>query len=257
MDVSEDKDEPRVFINPEILDARRRRRSTRKAASRCPASIADVERANRIRVRALDRHGSRSSSRPTACWRSASSTRSTTSRARCSSTTCRRSSASRCGAGSRRRGATGKPVRGERARALDPAAPGVRRHAALRRAVPRRGARVRRRRGRRLHAARSSGRARPPARAEPGQGSARSRPACRCASPRSLQGCRSRRRGCASSQPDLLVVVAYGLILPKAVLAIPRHGCWNVHASLLPRWRGAAPIQRAIAGRRRARPACA
>lgn len=47
-------------------------------------------------------------------------------------------------------------------------------------------------------------------------------------------------------QPDLLVVVAYGLILPRAVLAIPRFGCWNVHASLLPRWRGAAPIQRAI-----------
>ncbi|MBD8695848.1 methionyl-tRNA formyltransferase [Stenotrophomonas sp. CFBP 13718] len=47
-------------------------------------------------------------------------------------------------------------------------------------------------------------------------------------------------------QPDLMVVVAYGLILPKAVLAIPTHGGWNVHASLLPRWRGAAPIQRAI-----------
>ncbi len=47
-------------------------------------------------------------------------------------------------------------------------------------------------------------------------------------------------------QPDLMIVVAYGLILPKAVLAIPTHGCWNVHASLLPRWRGAAPIQRAI-----------
>ena len=46
--------------------------------------------------------------------------------------------------------------------------------------------------------------------------------------------------------PDLLVVVAYGLILPRAVLAIPRLGCWNVHASLLPRWRGAAPIQRAL-----------
>jgi methionyl-tRNA formyltransferase len=46
--------------------------------------------------------------------------------------------------------------------------------------------------------------------------------------------------------PDLLVVIAYGLILPKAVLAMPRLGCWNVHASLLPRWRGAAPIQRAI-----------
>ena len=46
--------------------------------------------------------------------------------------------------------------------------------------------------------------------------------------------------------PDLMVVVAYGLILPRKVLAIPRYGCWNVHASLLPRWRGAAPIQRAI-----------
>jgi methionyl-tRNA formyltransferase len=45
---------------------------------------------------------------------------------------------------------------------------------------------------------------------------------------------------------DLLVVVAYGLILPKTVLTIPRIGCINVHASLLPRWRGAAPIQRAI-----------
>jgi methionyl-tRNA formyltransferase len=45
---------------------------------------------------------------------------------------------------------------------------------------------------------------------------------------------------------DLMIVVAYGLILPRKVLAIPRHGCWNVHASLLPRWRGAAPIQRAI-----------
>ncbi|GAB3512248.1 methionyl-tRNA formyltransferase [Pseudoxanthomonas daejeonensis] len=46
--------------------------------------------------------------------------------------------------------------------------------------------------------------------------------------------------------PDLMVVVAYGLILPQAVLDIPVAGCWNVHASLLPRWRGAAPIQRAI-----------
>lgn len=50
----------------------------------------------------------------------------------------------------------------------------------------------------------------------------------------------------AAHAPDLIVVVAYGLILPKSVLALPRLGCWNVHASLLPRWRGAAPIQRAI-----------
>src|SRR4249919_961793 len=47
-------------------------------------------------------------------------------------------------------------------------------------------------------------------------------------------------------KPDLLVVVAYGLILPQRILDIPRYGGWNVHASLLPRWRGAAPIQRAI-----------
>jgi len=47
-------------------------------------------------------------------------------------------------------------------------------------------------------------------------------------------------------KPDLMIVVAYGLILPQSVLDIPTYGCWNVHASLLPRWRGAAPIQRAI-----------
>jgi methionyl-tRNA formyltransferase len=47
-------------------------------------------------------------------------------------------------------------------------------------------------------------------------------------------------------RPDVLVVVAYGLILPQAALDIPRLGCLNIHASLLPRWRGAAPIQRAI-----------
>lgn len=50
----------------------------------------------------------------------------------------------------------------------------------------------------------------------------------------------------AALQPDLMVVVAYGLILPQAVLDIPRLGCINSHASLLPRWRGAAPIQRAV-----------
>lgn len=47
-------------------------------------------------------------------------------------------------------------------------------------------------------------------------------------------------------EPDLMVVVAYGLIVPSGVLAIPRFGCINIHASLLPRWRGAAPIQRAV-----------
>ena len=47
-------------------------------------------------------------------------------------------------------------------------------------------------------------------------------------------------------RPDILIVAAYGLILPQEVLDIPTHGCLNVHASLLPRWRGAAPIQAAI-----------
>ncbi|MFN3711220.1 MAG: methionyl-tRNA formyltransferase [Alishewanella aestuarii] len=50
----------------------------------------------------------------------------------------------------------------------------------------------------------------------------------------------------AAIDADLMVVVAYGLILPKAVLDMPRLGCINVHGSLLPRWRGAAPIQRAL-----------
>ena len=50
----------------------------------------------------------------------------------------------------------------------------------------------------------------------------------------------------ASLKLDLLIVAAYGLILPPAILEIPRLGCINIHASLLPRWRGAAPIQRAL-----------
>ena len=53
-------------------------------------------------------------------------------------------------------------------------------------------------------------------------------------------------RRLAACEPDILVVAAYGLILPQSVLDIPTKGCLNVHASLLPRWRGAAPIQAAI-----------
>src|SRR5690606_4900704 len=47
-------------------------------------------------------------------------------------------------------------------------------------------------------------------------------------------------------QADAMIVAAYGLIIPSVVLQMPRYGCYNIHASLLPRWRGAAPIQRAI-----------
>ena len=64
--------------------------------------------------------------------------------------------------------------------------------------------------------------------------------------PESLKSRRGAARRWRRYQADLMVVVAYGLILPRKVLAMPRLGCWNVHASLLPRWRGAAPIQRAI-----------
>lgn len=55
------------------------------------------------------------------------------------------------------------------------------------------------------------------------------------------------RESLRTAAPDVLVVAAYGLILPQAVLDMPPRGCLNIHASLLPRWRGAAPIQRAIA----------
>ncbi len=63
--------------------------------------------------------------------------------------------------------------------------------------------------------------------------------------PRSLKG-EAEQRAFRDLDLDMAVVAAYGLILPKAILEAPRHGCLNVHASLLPRWRGAAPIQRAI-----------
>jgi methionyl-tRNA formyltransferase len=54
------------------------------------------------------------------------------------------------------------------------------------------------------------------------------------------------RQALMAAEPDVMVVAAYGLILPQWVLDLPVHGCLNIHASLLPRWRGAAPIQRAI-----------
>ena len=64
--------------------------------------------------------------------------------------------------------------------------------------------------------------------------------------PRSLRH-EDAQKELAALKPDLMIVVAYGLILPQAVLDTPVHGCINVHGSILPRWRGAAPIQRAVA----------
>jgi methionyl-tRNA formyltransferase len=65
------------------------------------------------------------------------------------------------------------------------------------------------------------------------------------AQPASLKSEEAREQ-LASWRPDVLVVVAYGLIVPPGILSLPRLGCINVHASLLPRWRGAAPVERAI-----------
>ncbi|MCH2078904.1 MAG: hypothetical protein MK180_18865, partial [Rhodobacteraceae bacterium] len=63
--------------------------------------------------------------------------------------------------------------------------------------------------------------------------------------PVSLKG-EAEQAAFAALNADVAVVVAYGLLLPQTVLDAPKHGCLNVHASLLPRWRGAAPIHRAI-----------
>lgn len=63
--------------------------------------------------------------------------------------------------------------------------------------------------------------------------------------PASLKGADA-LAGLRAAAPELIVVAAYGLILPRAILDLPPRGCLNIHASLLPRWRGAAPIQRAL-----------
>ena len=63
--------------------------------------------------------------------------------------------------------------------------------------------------------------------------------------PRTLRD-ESEQAHLAAPEPDAVCVAAYGMILPPEVLAIPRYGCINVHASLLPAWRGAAPVERAI-----------
>lgn len=74
-----------------------------------------------------------------------------------------------------------------------------------------------------------------------------------CITPRSLrldgkypEEAQAAQRALQDAQADVMVVAAYGLLLPAWVLALPRHGCLNIHGSLLPRWRGAAPIHRAI-----------
>ena len=97
----------------------------------------------------------------------------------------------------------------------------------------------------RLYPRAGTGRARHGADQEPGPPARRRGSASRCFTPRRCAARRRRRRS-AAHDADVAVVVAYGLILPKPVLEAPRLGCLNLHGSLLPRWRGAAPIQRAV-----------
>ena len=99
----------------------------------------------------------------------------------------------------------------------------------------------------------SPGRSRHAAPGFAGQGVGRSSTALPLAQPRSLRldgrfadDAERARAALQAAEPDVLVVAAYGLLLPDWVLALPPLGCLNIHASLLPRWRGAAPIHRAI-----------
>ena len=96
-----------------------------------------------------------------------------------------------------------------------------------------------------LYPASTSGGARPAARSPPPSRASPRRTSFPCARPRACSD-RAEAAHLAASGLDAAVVVAYGLILPRAILATPRLGCLNIHASLLPRWRGAAPIARAI-----------
>ena len=98
---------------------------------------------------------------------------------------------------------------------------------------------------RRRHPARRARRAGPAAGRQPGRASAPRRRASRCSS-RSSRGTRTSWPGCGRSRPDCCPVVAYGALLPRVALDIPAHGWVNLHFSLLPAWRGAAPVQHAV-----------
>ena len=143
-------------------------------------------------------------------------------------------------------GGQGQPARPRHLRAgAVTDAPRLRRHAGGRAAHPGRHRRVRARAGRRGHPPGRAGRPGPPRwsarRPAPGPTSA----ASRC-SPRSGRASRSSWTGCGELAPDCVPVVAYGALVPPAALEIPAHGWVNLHFSLLPAWRGAAPVQHAV-----------
>ena len=250
MDISEEKNQPLALINPEILEKEDIETGEEGCLS-VPGVTETVERARRIKVRALDLQG-----KPIEFDGRGPAGRVHPARDR----------------SSRGQALRGLPVRAqapahqEEAR---PSPPAARRrshrrtsarhlsHATgahhLRRLAGIRGAGARA--PRRFRPSRSSPCSPSPTARRAGAGTLTASPVKQCALSHGLEraaagepearcaGARARSRGCA---PDLIVVVAYGLILPRAVLDIPRRGCINIHASLLPRWRGAAPIQAAV-----------
>ena len=238
--------EPQVFINPELICAvRTRRTSTRKAASRSRNITRRSSGRRRSRSAISISTASSTRSRRTACWRPASSTRSTTSTACCSSITSPSSSATASSRNSprRRSWASQRQTRGG---VSDAAPPDLHGHAGFRRADAARTGRAGPRHRRGLYAG-----GRSPAAAAAWSSCRRRSSARRDGSalpvhtPASLKSADA-QAAFAAHQADAAVVVAYGLILPKPILDAPPLGCFNLHASLLPRWRGAAPINRAI-----------
>ena len=253
-DVSEERNEPRIFINPEIL-SREGTETSQEGCLSVPGYYDDVERAARIRVRALDRDGKSFEAEldGLACdlraARDRPSRRQAVRRLPLRVEAPARAQEDREGA----EAARGRPRARDFARAGDLtgaaamdsslavvfagtpdfALPSLDAIAASRH---------------RLAAVftqpdRPSGRGRQLA-ASPVKERALSL-GLPVRQPASLRAAGASEE-VAAFAPDVIVVVAYGLLLPPAVLALPRLGCLNVHASLLPRWRGAAPVARAI-----------
>ncbi len=254
MDLSEDKSEPRVFINPEFEPLTEDMDQYQEGCLSVPGFYENVDRPQKVRIKALDRDGNPSRKSPKACWRYASSTNATTSTASCSSTTCPPSSAT----------ASARSWKSSIDSRRDPIPKGLPRQAFFF-SEPRMSQALRivfagtpEFAAEHLKALLDTPHRIVAVYTQPDRPAGRGQKLMPSAvkslalehglpvmQPQSLRNAEAQAE-LAALRADLMVVVAYGLILPQAVLDIPRLGCINSHASLLPRWRGAAPIQRAV-----------
>ena len=252
MDLSEDRSEPRVFINPTVEELTHDMGQYQEGCLSVPGFYENVDRPCVCGSRPRTATASHSSWNAKACWRCACSTSSTTSTASCSSTTCRSSSAT----GSRRN------WKSSTASKPDPHLPeGLLRQAfsfASENSMRIVFAGTPEFAAEHLKALLDSPYEIVAVYTQPDRPAGRGQklmpsPVKQLAvahdipvfQPPTLRNAEAQEQ-LAALKPDLMVVVAYGLILPQVVLDIPRLGCINSHASLLPRWRGAAPIQRAV-----------